>query len=180
MRERDVLQRTNTLFGARAWAGSNVFACETHYLRLVSQADEETSCKVSFYLSPEDAVANRRTEMTLGRYLMRFYGVPNNATPHKDSCQELSETNIKAIVAEVKARAENGKIKIAMDADTIEKVYSKMNGPSSCMAHPYTAYDTKLPQHPVRMYAAGDLGVAYMTQGGRVTARAVVWPEKKL
>jgi len=36
------------------------------------------------------------------------------------------------------------------------------------------------PVHPVRTYVAGDLQIAYMKKNGRITARALVYPEKKI
>lgn len=65
----------------------------------------------------------------------------------------------------------------ASDPDEIERVY--LNGPSSCMSHPERDYSG--PCHPVRVYGAGDLCVAYLGDAdGDVSARALCWPERKV
>jgi hypothetical protein len=42
------------------------------------------------------------------------------------------------------------------------------------------AWDFDSSIHPCRIYAAGDLAVAYMVRKDEITARALVWPEKKI
>jgi hypothetical protein len=80
--------------------------------------------------------------------------------------------------------------KLATTPDDIERVYTNYAPDSravsvSCMryGHDETNWpkvDSK-PFHPVRVYGAGDLAVAYMTNGaGETTARTLVWPEHKI
>ena len=45
------------------------------------------------------------------------------------------------------------------------------------MSHAPGYYKSK--QHPVRMYGAGDLAVAYIKRDDRITARSLVWIDKK-
>lgn len=74
------------------------------------------------------------------------------------------------------AAFEENELKFAETADDIEAVYT--NGPSSCMSHPARTYDGHI--HPVRVYAAGDITLAYIgsPEPGEVTARALVWRKK--
>ncbi len=66
-------------------------------------------------------------------------------------------------------------LQFTSDADLIEKLYTE--GPHSCMAG---RQGTK-GQHPTRCYAGGDLAVAYLlNKNGECSARAVVWPAKKV
>ena len=74
------------------------------------------------------------------------------------------------------AAFEENKLKFAENADDIETVYR--NGPSSCMSHSLSDYSGHV--HPVRVYAAGDITLAYIgePEDHAVTARALVWREK--
>ncbi len=63
----------------------------------------------------------------------------------------------------------------ARTEDEIEEVY--VNGPASCMSHKLGDYQSHI--HPVRVYAAGDVEIAYLKRDNRVVARAVSVPEKK-
>jgi hypothetical protein len=71
------------------------------------------------------------------------------------------------------------KLDFAATPDDIERVY--LNGPDSCMSKQGSTYQGH--EHPVRVYGAGDLAIAYMTapdEGEGVIARVVCWPEKKV
>jgi hypothetical protein len=63
----------------------------------------------------------------------------------------------------------------ADEADDIVRVYQ--NGPNSCMGPRH--FDDK--HHPCRVYAAGDLAIAYLTRtaDNKIVARALVWPKRK-
>lgn len=60
--------------------------------------------------------------------------------------------------------------------DEIETVY--VDGPDSCMSYTADYFESRM--HPVRVYAAGDLAVAYAKRENEVTARTLVWPSKKI
>lgn len=71
-------------------------------------------------------------------------------------------------------------VRFASSADEIERVYT--HGPNSCMSHSASHYNTR-GIHPTRVYAAGDLQIAYIgadDDDERITARCVVWPARKL
>ena len=67
--------------------------------------------------------------------------------------------------------------------DEIEQVY--VTGPASCMS--YEARSFNSPDHPTRIYGAGDLAIAHTVDPeidpetrGHVIARAICWPERKV
>lgn len=121
---------------------------------------------LAFTESPEKGSADIQTRIKPGRYLERYFGEPGILSPHvvKDLCSKFSnqyEANI---------------VYYAATSDEIEKVY--LTGPTSCMSKRGDSYPTK--EHPVRMYAAGDLQVAYLKRDDKPSARVVIWPEKKI
>lgn len=126
---------------------------------------------VAFTASEEHGQLDRQTRMKPGKYLKRFYG-------HILSDREIADWAA-LFTADAKPRA----IYWAETADAIEDVY--VNGPSSCMSRAARSYDSSI--HPVRVYAAGDLVLAYITrnnlpveQGGEPTARVLCWPELRV
>lgn len=74
-------------------------------------------------------------------------------------------------------------LQIATDPEDIVEVYTNGNGQggigSSCMRHDTSYFSGD--QHPCVAYGDSDLAVAYTTDDrDRTTARAIVWPEKKV
>ncbi len=74
-------------------------------------------------------------------------------------------------------------------ADLMESVYTNYSQEghgvsNSCMrytANNFSCYVDGRRTHPVRAYAGGDLAIAYtVNEEGKTTARALVWPEKKI
>jgi hypothetical protein len=123
----------------------------------------EDGAKIAY---TEDAVkgqADRQTRIKPGKYLARFYS------------DVLSTEEIARLSAEYSKTYEDNVLRFATTADDWERVY--VDGPSSCMSKPASSYDG--PCHPVRVYAGPDLQLAYLERNGDVTARAIVWPERK-
>ena len=120
---------------------------------------------VAYTASPEHGEQDRQTRVAPGRYLSRFYG------------DVLTQKDIQYWCGRFKA--ENGpmELKFATTPDAIVKVY--LQGPDSCMAKPTDAYASD-PVHPCYVYGAGDLAVAYVGSGEKVSARCICWPEKKV
>ena len=68
-----------------------------------------------------------------------------------------------------------GQLHFVDTAEGFKEVYE--NGPESCMQTSFSS----LPCHPVEVYAAGDLALAYLQDDDdRIISRCIVWPEKKL
>lgn len=68
-------------------------------------------------------------------------------------------------------------------ATTMEEVAMVFDeGPDSCMKGNSTRFFTRtaFKHHPAEAYIGGDLAIAYIRRKGRITARSVVWPEKKV
>lgn len=129
--------------------------------------------KIAFTASVNDGIIARKTLRSPLAYLTEFF-----SNRYHYECA----LDVYAIQAWVnKFREMNGnsvEICFAKTEDEIEYVYT--HGPASCMAHNASAYATD-GYHPTRVYAAGDLQVAYLKEKGadEILARTVIWPEKK-
>lgn len=118
--------------------------------------------QVRFFDSLKDAIRCQYTVMNIPRFLVSYMDQPT------DQVEEfLSNSGYY-----------NGtyEFDITQDADLIEWAYTE--GPTSCMNDP-DEYPLPSP-HPSRVYAGGDLAVAYINRDDNCTARAVVYPEKKI
>jgi hypothetical protein len=137
-----------------------------HFLHLST----EKGGYVAFTEDEQKGAADRQTRMRAGAYLKRFFG------------GALSDDVIARLATELAAETESNEVLFADTEDEIERVY--LDGPDSCMSHDAEDYESSI--HPVRVYAAGDLAVAYLERDDashfdkRITARSVVWPAKKI
>jgi hypothetical protein len=116
---------------------------------------------ISFYRSREDAWADKRTEMKLGRYL-REYNPRLDDNTIADACAKIGVTFVTDVV-----------LKMARTREEIRMVYE--NGPDSCMSG---TNNVQGGVHPVECYASEDLAVAYLDRDGEITARTLVNPMK--
>lgn len=143
------------VFYALPWAGK-LPPIPDHFARL-SFKDPGL---VSFYESEAKARAGRRLAMKPGRYLTRFY-------------PDLSADEVR----EWASKADMGvTLKLADTSDEIVRVYE--NGPNSCMSHDASDYSSRV--HPCAVYESPDLKLAYVEYGGKISARCLVWPDKKI
>lgn len=113
--------------------------------------------------TPDDAhgADDRQIRTTPARYLTQF------------ATALYTSDEINALAATV--RSITGELQIARTADEIVSVY--MNGPRSCMS----GHNFDRRESPVRVYGGSDLGVAYLGDiNTKVSARCIVWPDKKL
>lgn len=118
---------------------------------------------IAFTEDDDKGRQDRQTRLTPGRYLTRYFS------------DVLSTSDIAKLAALYRAHFEDIELKVTQDADEVERVY--VNGPTSCMSKDATHYDGS--EHPARVYAGPDLGVAYIeTDACGITARAVVWPKR--
>jgi hypothetical protein len=106
---------------------------------------------------------DKQISVSINKYLLAFY-------------PKLTISERKKLVWDYSGEDISGGLVITQDANEIESVY--VNGPRSCMAD--RAEDYNSPFHPVRVYGGPDLGVAYLKDDDRITARTVVWPDKKI
>jgi hypothetical protein len=123
--------------------------------------------KLAYTPSERFGLEDRQLRTKPGRYLTKFYG------------DVLSPQEIAYWAGQFAGANESNEVKFAESGEEIERIYT--NGPRSCMSHPL---DPGGEGHPVRVYAAGDLAVAYLSHTPpdgeeRITARCLVWPDKK-
>lgn len=146
-------------YTAVPWA-NEPWAIREHYAH-VSTRD----CRLLAYTANEsDGGEDRQITVTPGRYLDRYY-------------YDLSNDDIRRWCARWAIEHEGLTVQFATTESEIERVYR--NGPTSCMSHPAREYSTA-GYHPVRVYAAGDLAVAYIERDGYVSARCICWPERHI
>ena len=126
---------------------------------------------IAYTRTLKDGMRDRQVRVKLGRYLAQTFG------------DKLSDQKIAQLVARHNEhQCEKLHWHIAMTPTRIETVYRR--GPNSCMSKSRRYYDRDIEcihdAHPTSIYGAGDLGVAFLRRDGRITARALVWPERKV
>jgi hypothetical protein len=120
--------------------------------------------KIAFTENAEKGEADRQTRMRPGRYLRQFYG------------HVIGESTCKHWAERFAGMYEPTTVAFGESADDFERVYT--TGPNSCMSHAPCEYSS--PFHPVRVYAAGDIQVAYLDSEDGITARVLVNKSRKL
>lgn len=125
---------------------------------------------IAFTENAAKGTVDRQTRVGPGVYLTRYFS------------DILSSVQIRDLATDYAKRFESHELQFATTADEIEQVY--LHGPDSCMSNnQYRKQQDwgcfRTPFHPCRVYAAGDLAIAYLSKDGRITARSLVWPEKK-
>lgn len=118
---------------------------------------------MAFTENDEKGSADIQTAIKPGKYLERFFS------------DVLDPYIIRDLSTVFSNKFEDNCLLFVDNEDEFEELYTK--GPSSCMSHPTEKYASHI--HPVRVYAAGDLKLAYMKRDGRVVARTLVYPAKK-
>lgn len=157
---------------AESWAPIDHFA----------HVSTENPGMIAYTPSAEHGAADRQVRMRPGKYLE---SVVPRAKEWDSQNEDYSEwcARVQARIDSIKLwctryslENERNELLFAATADEIQEVYE--NGPHSCMSHEASDYESSC--HPVRVYAAGDLQVAYVEREGRITARALCWPERKV
>lgn len=118
---------------------------------------------MAFTESDEKGSADIQTAIKPGKYLERYFS------------NVLDPYIIRDLSTVFSNKFEDNCLLFVDGEDEFEELYTK--GPSSCMSHEPSKYSSHI--HPVRVYAAGDLKLAYMKRDGRVVARTLVYPAKK-
>lgn len=124
----------------------------------------EQAGKVAFTENAAKGQIDRQLVMSPGRYLHRHFS------------EHLDNNAIEGWCARLSVQIQEHALKITQDADEIEDVY--VGGPSSCMAHDASDFDSCC--HPARVYAGPDTAVAYIGSRDDASARSVVWPVRKI
>ena len=123
--------------------------------------------QIAFTKTTEHGVQDRQTIMRPGRYLEEFFKYEDGTPAYQDFWPTW--------IAQCSASAVT--YAIATTADDIETVYRY--GPRSCMSDEGGGPFRGQP-HPTRVYGESDLSLAYMGPKEHATARALIWPEKKV
>lgn len=136
---------------------------------------------INFYPSFTQMYEDRPQVVSIGRFLQTAWKQLDESFDGwmTDCHGELTDERIRLFTEIPKALTPDD-VKFARTPDEIELVYR--NGPQSCMSHDTGRYSTR-GFHPVRVYGAGDLAVAYLPKRrdpNSYSQRALCWPEKKI
>lgn len=170
-RSRETTKMTDGTYQTLPWANEPWWAeLKTIHADHYPHVSLQKTALIAFTEDAQKGSADIQTAMKPGRYLERYFSTDAKGEPL------LSKHIIRDLCCIFSKTYEDNKLQFADTPEDMEDVY--VNGPSSCMSKEKSSYHT--PVHPVAMYAAGDLQVAYMRREGRIVARSVVWPKKKI
>ncbi len=134
---------------------------------------------IAYTPNEEKGIADRQIRIRPAKYLQDFYGVDSeSAAKHVDESERLTKAQIDSFAAQCTAITD-ATIKFCETPEQAEYVYT--HGPRSCMSRTRDRYLGHV--HPSQVFAGehSDLRVAYLGDlTGTITARCVVWPEKKI
>lgn len=121
---------------------------------------------LAYTKTEEHGVLDRQTTIKPGKYLTEFWS------------KYLTTDQIASYVAQCVAYTAD--LQLAQTPKDCETIY--IHGPRSCMSRSANRYQGHV--HPARVYAGphSDLTIAYQgdLSAGKVSARCVVWPAKKI
>lgn len=120
---------------------------------------------VAYFQDTDKRARDIQTPIKPGKYLKKFFG------------DLLSEEEIHEMALEWSNQYAARKLNVTQDADEIERIYrGKYNG--SCMHFGSGGFAG--PEHPARVYAGPDLGIAFIGDMDNADGRCLVWPSKKM
>jgi len=152
-----------------------------HYPDHFVHIAESDARKIAYTDSELKGRQDRQTVLSVSEYLNRFYGRGDCVC----GCQPCMLPGVRDYYVEMVSGASRS-IQWAATADEIQDIYERSGGTDrsesscgSCMGYETDHFDSHM--HPVRVYAAGDLQVAYLTNDeGKPLARTLAWPERKV
>jgi hypothetical protein len=178
---------------ALPWANEDWFKASHDRQKHFAHVGTKSRINVAFTMSAEHGALDRQTSIKPGRYLERYFADELAYLPYVTVGKNVQGEPIKVSPLQYWADkyaelyGDNVELQFADTEEGFEEVYT--SGPSSCMARCADDFETG-GVHPVTIYAAGDLAVAYLTttnadddespEEGRITARTLCWPAKKL
>src|SRR5208283_5092633 len=130
--------------------------------------------RLAYTQSPEKGMADIQSIMSLDAYLAKYLPDLDSGT-----IMEIREDFARLTAPEAQ-------FKLATTPKDIEQVYTNFaenceQVSSSCMRYQRRSFGASLPVHPVQVYGAGDLAIAYLTNSeGETTHRALCWPDRKV
>jgi hypothetical protein len=127
--------------------------------------DPNDTSLLSYFPTPAKGAKGQAQSAKPGVFLKKFFG------------DILTDKDIKRLTDRHRETFGSvAELKWARTPEEIVKVYTQQAGFTSCMQYPANRFRHG---HPVQVYGAGDLAVAYIEQGELLLARAVVWEAKK-
>ncbi len=191
---REIARFADGTYTPLPWADEPWFKDKHDYFRHFAHVGTKSRINIAYTMTSEHGALDRQTSIKPGKYLERYFGAYICDLPYVTVGKSINGDPIKVSVLQFWADkyaelyGDNVTLHFASDAEGFEYVYT--SGPSSCMSHDASDFEESDGDHPVTVYAAGDLAVAYLvtTSGdddenpeeGRITARALCWPDKKL
>jgi len=164
------------------WADEAWFKDDHASFNHYAHVSVEDKGKIAYTPNDHAGRINRKTRVSVGKYLNEFYGYALSRLGDKDAGvnvrgEKIHISMLQWYVKNFQHQYGGGTdLRFATTAEEMVHVYE--NGPNSCMSSKAKDYDSA-PHHPVEVYAAGDLQLAYiMDEDGDISARALVWPEK--
>lgn len=125
--------------------------------------------KIAYTQSPAHGESDRQTIISPGKYLLRHFAAWLNQAAVDAYCAEV----------DIFTKHMETPLQLAKTSDEIVSVYR--SGPSSCMSKDRNDNEYRTGGiHPVSVYGAGDLAVAYFKDNEVIKARCIVWPAKHL
>lgn len=182
---REASRFTDGTYTPLPWADEAWFKDKHDRLQHFAHVSTEDPGKIAFTSSNEAGARDLQTRIAPGRYLNEYYGHELCNVPRKET-GAVNVLGEKVMISPLEYYARTFRkqygggdtLHFATTGEEMVEVYE--NGPDSCMASCASEYASN-PHHPVEVYAAGDLQLAYLKDAqGNITARALVWPEKKL
>lgn len=147
---------------------------ERHADHFVHLSEQEPPL-LAYTVDESKGVRDIQTRIKAGRYLAKYFAYILTAK------QIGYFAAWQANGTKPRGEAGNAEVQFASTAEDIVDVYTR--GPRSCMDGENFAKENS----PVRVYAAGDLAIAYLESepppnrpAHNVIARCLVWPEKKI
>lgn len=135
------------------------------FLNHFVHVDPSDPTRIRYFKSIEHAEQDRHTSTTLARYLTEHYSCLYSAPEIRD----IGTAHI--------AKKQRIDIQILTNTEDIENAY--IVGPRSCMAYHHNHYSHNI--HPVSVYGDdSDLALAIIKKSGVITARALIWPDRKV
>ena len=164
-REQERIDNPNSEYAPLPWLQEEFWLTTNIHADHFAHIAIKDPTKIAYTESPMKGARDLQTVTTPGRYLQKFM-------------PWLGTEQIRDIAMRWSLKYADGPaLKFAVTPDEIEEVYLK--GPTSCMSKKLYAYGSRV--HPVRVYGAGDIHIAYLEdplRGDKVTARAVCVPTK--
>lgn len=174
--EREAGRFTSGQYKPLPWANEDWFKATHDRINHFAHVSEKKDGLIAYTENGAKGAADIQTRMGPGRYLNNFFSNALGNLPQMptgamkaDGYTPVMHTALEhwcSVFADM--YGDSLSLNFAETEDGIVNVYH--NGPGSCMKG----------QTAVKIYAAGDLQLAYLKDGTSITARCLVWPDKKV